>query len=53
MVAKEIGSALTVAQDVSAECSLECPWVDEYVVGDLSHEKISDLGPYQVISITQ
>lgn len=36
----------TVAQDVSAECALRCPWVDDYVVGtidDLASDRQFDL----------
>jgi ubiquinone/menaquinone biosynthesis C-methylase UbiE len=32
---KRSPATLTVAQDVSAECSKRCPWVDDYVVGTI------------------
>ena len=52
MVAHEAHSGLTVAQDVSPECATECPWVDHYVVGNISDPAISAHAPYDVISLT-
>lgn len=52
MVAHEIGKALTVAQDVSPECAAECPWVDEYVVGEITDSRVARRAPYHVISVT-
>jgi len=52
MVADEIGKAIAVAQDVTAECATECPWVDIYVVGEITDPRIREFGPYDVISIT-
>jgi len=40
----------TVAQDVSAECADQCPWVDRYVVGPL--ERLAADGSFRLISLT-
>lgn len=45
-------SARTTAQDISAEASSECDWVDNFLVGDLDDQRIDSHGPYNVISIT-
>lgn len=45
-------SARTTAQDISAEASSECEWVDNFLVGDLADQRIDSSGPYNVISIT-
>lgn len=52
MVASEIGKSLAIAQDVTSECSAECTWVDEYIVGDITDLKISDHSPFHLISLT-
>jgi 2-polyprenyl-3-methyl-5-hydroxy-6-metoxy-1,4-benzoquinol methylase len=41
---------VTVAQDVSGECALACPWVDRYFAGTL--DDLPERGPYQLISLT-
>jgi SAM-dependent methyltransferase len=43
-------SVLTVAQDVSAECVAICPWVDEYMVGEVA--SVLNKGPFDLISLT-
>lgn len=43
-------TALTVAQDVSAECARICPWVDRYFVGEL--DALPERAPYDLISLT-
>ncbi len=45
-------SAKTTAQDISSEASSECPWVDDYLVGDLVDARIDSRGPFNVISMT-
>ena len=40
----------TVAQDVSAECARVCPWVDDYVVGDV--EGVAPGLRFKLISMT-
>ncbi len=40
----------TVAQDVSNECSQNCPWVDRYFVGPV--EALFDAGRFDLISLT-
>lgn len=52
MVADELGKEISVAQDVSPECASECPWVDSYVVGEISDAEISSRAPFDVISMT-
>jgi SAM-dependent methyltransferase len=52
-VAKRISPEYeTVAQDVSSEVSAECTWVDHYLVTHLQDDRIDELGPYDVISMT-
>jgi SAM-dependent methyltransferase len=41
---------LTVAQDVTAECATDCPWVDDYVVGAVGD--LDRARPFQLISLT-
>ena len=41
---------LTVAQDVTAECAGECPWVDDYVVGVVGN--LDRARPFELISLT-
>lgn len=44
----------TVAQDISAEARDSCPWVQEYLVGDLAAQqsRLKELGPFDLISLT-
>ena len=43
---------VTVAQDISPEAVLKCPWVDFYILGDVLDTTIDRRGPYDVISLT-
>jgi SAM-dependent methyltransferase len=43
---------VTVAQDISPEAVHKCPWVDFYLLGDISDAKIDQRAPYDVISLT-
>ena len=45
---------ITVAQDISSEASVSCPWVDHFVIGslDFRYEEIRSLGPFQLISMS-
>jgi SAM-dependent methyltransferase len=45
-------STKTIAQDVSAEVASKCRWVDEYVVCDMSDQRLDLFGPYDLISLT-
>ena len=45
-------TAKTTAQDISAEASAACEWVDDYLVCDLDDSRIDARGPFDVISIT-
>jgi len=45
-------NARTVAQDVTAEVSLRCPWVDDYIVADIDDELLERMAPFDVISMT-
>jgi SAM-dependent methyltransferase len=40
----------TVAQDVTAECSTQCPWVDRYVVGTIAEVGLEQA--FHLISLT-
>ena len=52
-VAKQLNpAAVTVAQDISREALGKCPWVDTYVVGDITDRRLDGLGPFDVISMT-
>jgi SAM-dependent methyltransferase len=42
----------TVAQDISPEAVDQCPWVDEYVLGDIQDPRLDRRAPYDVISLT-
>jgi SAM-dependent methyltransferase len=42
----------TVAQDVTAEVSGECPWADRYEVAEIADERFDALGPFDVASLT-
>jgi len=42
----------TVAQDVSTEVANECPWVDRYLLCDLSDQQLNNFGLFHVISLT-
>ncbi|MCB1573409.1 MAG: class I SAM-dependent methyltransferase [Xanthomonadales bacterium] len=33
---KHCAEVTTIAQDISDECAAHCPWVDQYIVGELS-----------------
>jgi len=44
--------SVTHAQDVSTECAVQCPWVDEYTVGSVEDVAGRRPGPYQAISLT-
>lgn len=35
-VKKRRAGVTTIAQDISDECAAHCPWVDQYIVGELS-----------------
>lgn len=41
---------ITIAQDVTAECVERCPWVDQYLLGEI--DVAAAHGPYQLISLT-
>jgi 2-polyprenyl-3-methyl-5-hydroxy-6-metoxy-1,4-benzoquinol methylase len=43
-------TCITVAQDISAECSAQCSWVNEYYVGTL--ESMHTQEPFDLISMT-
>ena len=43
---------VTVAQDISPEAVDKCPWVDFYVLGEMSDTRLSQHAPYDVISLT-
>lgn len=40
----------TIAQDVTAECAERCPWVDQYLLGEIDVAQAH--GPFQLISLT-
>src|SRR5262249_53174317 len=42
-------STKTIAQDVSAEVASKCGWVDEYLVCDMSDQRLDMFGPYDLI----
>ena len=41
---------VTVAQDVSSEGAVICPWVDDYFVGPL--DNLAQRGPFRLVSLT-
>jgi len=41
-----------IAQDITPEAAAICPWVDRYVVGDVSAAELDDEAPYDFISMT-
>ena len=43
---------LTVAQDVTSEMALKCPWVDHYLVDSTEARDLDQWGPYDIISMT-
>ena len=43
-------AAITVAQDVTSECIGDCPWVDDYRVGEL--DRLEPERRYRLISLT-
>jgi len=45
-------NAVTVAQDISGEMALKCPWVDYYLVDSADNPELDRRGPYDVISMT-
>lgn len=45
-------TAITVAQDVSPEAAKSCEWVDQYIVGELPNASVSELAPFNIISLT-
>jgi SAM-dependent methyltransferase len=51
--AKQVSpSSVTVAQDVSPEAVARCAWVDTYIQGQVSDERLKNHAPYDVISLT-
>jgi hypothetical protein len=44
--------SITTAQDITAEVSSSCTWVDNYVHGEVSDARVAQHGPYDVISLT-
>lgn len=51
--AKQLNNASkTIAQDVSTEVATRCEWVDQYLVCDISDQRLDSLGPFDVISLT-
>jgi 2-polyprenyl-3-methyl-5-hydroxy-6-metoxy-1,4-benzoquinol methylase len=45
-------SAFTVAQDITQEVAEKCPWVDRYVVGEVSDPRLDEFAPFDVASMT-
>ena len=44
--------SFTVAQDISPEALDKCPWVDHYIQGDVSDERLSRFAPFDIVSMT-
>jgi len=47
-----VPKSLTIAQDISPECSAQCPWVDRYIVDSWESTDIDQLGPFDIVSMT-
>lgn len=45
-------ASATTAQDISGEAAEHCPWVDDYVRGDVFDRRLDARAPYDVISLT-